>query len=72
MGGGVYMHINITKGDFKFYEWEDGSYEKVEAKQKELEEAGYTLQETDHDYLNEYFYYENSVRDVKLLTFCRC
>lgn len=53
------MHIDMVKGDFIFAAWEDGAYEKIEAKQEELLEAGYIEQPVAHDYLNTYIPYHH-------------
>jgi hypothetical protein len=62
------MHINITRGNFKFPAWKKDSHVKMIQKIKELEELGYVYQETEHDYLNEYRHYKNSNGDILTIT----
>jgi hypothetical protein len=65
------IYVNAVKGDFIINEWDEDGYEKLEAKQKELESLGYVLKENKMDYLNQYFIYEKN-NDKKIITFCRC
>ncbi|PKR83506.1 hypothetical protein [Heyndrickxia camelliae] len=65
------LHLNIVRGDYKFYEWEDDGWKKFREKEHELRMNGWRKCNQDDDYLNRYFTYKRKRKKVTL-TMCCC
>lgn len=63
-------YINKIKGEYTFFAWVKGEYERYKKTIESLELQGYKLKKKDHDYLNAYEYYENDKGDIKVITEC--
>ncbi|QST02430.1 hypothetical protein IMZ31_23560 (plasmid) [Pontibacillus sp. ALD_SL1] len=60
------LHINETKGDFVFQEWEENACEAFEEKQKEIEEGGYLYKGKEEHYLHTFCTFEKEGNELVL------
>lgn len=67
------MQLNILPGDLVVCEWENNKpYERLLRIQLDLEKMGYKLESEKEDSLNNYYTYKNeSIGDIKKITFCK-